>query len=78
MTRQPERIYRILNQPDLYTTYAVTDVHRLVGFLCGKNTNRYLVQVVGTKGRVQEFPVGDMDPLEFQKTLISTMHTLCQ
>ena len=76
MTRQPERIYRILNQPDIYTTY--TDANRVVGFLCGKKSTRFLVQVVGTKGRVQEFPVGDMDPLEFQKTLISTMHSLCQ
>ena len=75
--RLPERIYRILNQPsEVYTTYS--DAHRLVGWLCGKKTGHFLIQVVGTKGRVQEFVVGDMDPGEFQRRLISTMKDLCQ
>ena len=77
MRRAPERVYRILNLPaETYTTYS--DASRLVTWLIGKKTGHLMVQIVGTKGRVNELQVGDLDPADLLKTLNSLMHNLCQ
>lgn len=66
--------YRLLNTAsETYVDY--DDASRLVGWLMGKRTGNFIVQVV--KGdKVRQMLVDNDDPFGFQKKLLDTMDKL--
>jgi len=66
--------YRLLNtNSETYVEY--DDANRLVGWLMGKHTKNFIVQVV--KGeKVHQLVVENDNPFAFQKKLLEIMATL--
>lgn len=65
--------FRLLNTgSETFVNY--DDAYRLVGWLMGKRTHNFIVEVI--KGDKARLLTVDSDPIEFQKKLLATMANL--
>jgi ABC-type tungstate transport system permease subunit len=65
--------YRLVNTAsETFVNY--DDAYRLVGWLMGKRTHNFIVEVI--KGDKAKLLVISDDPLDFQKVLLATMANL--
>jgi len=65
--------YRLINtSSETFVNY--DDAYRLCGWLMGKRTHNFIVEVI--KGDKAKLLVVGNDPIEFQKTLLAAMANL--